>query len=87
MKKFIIIGVLALALMLLLGACSQPPEATPCPEPEACPDCPACPECEACPEVECPECPEPVVEVVPFEEAWANSGHNDEEAEAFTHWD
>ena len=86
MKKFIIIGAMALLLTLLLAACSTPPEATPCPEPEPCPDCPTCPECEACPEVECPECPEPVVAEVPFEEAWANSPHNDTEARAFNYW-
>jgi hypothetical protein len=28
-----------------------------------------------------------VVEVVPFEEEWANSPHNDGTAEAFSHWD
>ena len=27
------------------------------------------------------------VSVIPFEEQWANSGHNDVEAEAFRHWD
>jgi len=32
-----------------------------------------------------PPCP-PVVEQVPFQDDWANSPHNDIEAEAFNHW-
>lgn len=84
-SKFLIIaGMLLVALSLVLAACQTSPapapttEATPCPTAEPCPDCPACPDC--------PECPEPVVENVPFEEMWANSPHNDTEAEAFVHW-
>jgi len=74
-----------LLLALVLAGCATPTaEPVTCPEPEACPDCPTCPEPEACPT--CPEAPAPVVEVVPFEEEWANSPHNDAEAEAFIHW-
>ena len=29
----------------------------------------------------------PVVSVIPYEEEWANSPHNNKEAEAFIHWD
>jgi hypothetical protein len=51
-----------------------------CPETE----CPECPECAECPE--CPECPEAPVSEVPFQEAWVSSGHADETAESFNHW-
>jgi hypothetical protein len=77
-----------LPLLLLaagLAACGTAETATPCPEVE-CPECPEaeCPECPECPEAECPE---PVVSEVPFEDLWAVSGHADETAEAFRHWD
>ena len=80
--KYLLIGAFMLLLVVLLAACSPAPApapttapATPCPVAPACPDCPAC-----------PAPPEPVVQEVPFEEEWANSPHNDAEAEAFTHW-
>jgi hypothetical protein len=92
MRKFVLLVVLLAALALLV-ACNQQPN-PPAPQPEAaqveCPECPTCPEAPACPEVQaCPEpeaCPEPVVAVVPFEEQWAGSPHNDAESEAFVHW-
>jgi hypothetical protein len=83
--KHLMVGLLLLIAAMALAACgtaSPTAEATPCPEPEPCPDCP-----EAPPPPEAPECPEPVVAVVPFEQEWANSPHNDAEAEAFRHWD
>ena len=80
-----------LPLMILaaaLTACGTSETATPCPSVE-CPECPEA-ECPECPEAECPECPEcpgPVVSEVPFQDLWASSGHADETAEAFRHWD
>lgn len=92
MKRFLLVAALLLVLVLLV-ACSQdtvPPAPQPeaaqveCPECQACADAPVCPEVQACPEPEV--CAEPVVAVVPFEEQWANSPHNDITAEAFNHW-
>jgi hypothetical protein len=83
--------VLLLPLLLLvaaLTACGPAESATPCPEVE-CPECPEA-DCPECPEADCPECaecPEPVVSQVPFADLWAASGHADETAEAFRHWD
>jgi hypothetical protein len=72
-----------LLLAVALAACQPAPapttapvEQAPCPTAAPCPDCPAC-----------PTAPEPVVKVVPFQDDWANSGHNDAKAEAFVHWD
>ncbi len=81
MTKKIVKGVTLLAVLVLAGAllagCAQTPEETPAPAPVA---------TQACPEPEvCPELPEQVT--VPFEEAWKNSPHADETAEAFRHWD
>ncbi len=77
--KHLLVATVLLLLAMALAACSQPAvEATPCPTAAPCPDCPACPEP--------PPAPEPVVKVVPFEEEWAGSPHNDAEAEAFIHW-
>jgi hypothetical protein len=84
-KKYLFIGLLLIGLALAVAACSSPTTSTPCPECAACPEAPACPTAPACPEA--PACPTPVVEVVPFEEAWVNSGHADATAEAFRHWD
>jgi hypothetical protein len=85
-KHLFVAGLLLVALTLVLAACSTPAvEATPCPTGEPCPTCPTCPEAEPCPEAA--PCPEPVVKDVPFQELWANSSHNDAEAEAFVHWD
>ncbi len=83
MKKIFLIGVLVL-LALTLAACSSPstPEAVPCPSAAPCPTCP--PPSEAQPEAQ--TCPEPVVETVPYQEAWLASGHADAGAAAFTHW-
>ena len=82
-KKLIVIGFVLMGLALALAACAQPTaEATPCPTAEP---CPTCPEAPACPE--CTECPKPVVEDVPFETLWAESGHNNVTGEQFRHWD
>ncbi len=89
MKRIILIASLLLVIGLL-AACSQsePPAPQPAATQVPCPECPACPDCpapEPCPEAEA--CPEPVVATVPFEEAWANSPHNDITSESFIHWD
>jgi hypothetical protein len=83
-KKILFAGLLLLGIAIALAACGGA-DATPCPD---CPVAEACPTAAACPD--CPPaeaCPEPVVADVPFEEAWASSGHSDETAEAFRHWD
>ncbi len=74
MYRKLLFAVALLLLGLAMASCAAQPaaEGTPCPE------APACPECEACPEA-------PAV-AVPFEDAWAGSGHADAEAEAFNHW-
>jgi hypothetical protein len=84
-KYLILTGFALVALTLVLAACGTTTEPTPCPTAAPCPDCPTCPEPPACPEPE--PCPPPVVENVPFEDLWVNSGHADSEAEAFRHWD
>ena len=77
-KKILLSGLLLLGLSLVLASCGQT-EATPCPD---------CPEPEPCPTaVPCPGCPEPVVDNVPYQDGWVNSGHADAAAEAFRHWD
>jgi hypothetical protein len=87
-SKYLLVGAFLLLLVLALTACSgaapEVEDATAVDQAveavqEACPTAAPCPTCETCP-------PPPVVEVVPFEEEWANSPHNDAEAAAFTHW-
>jgi hypothetical protein len=82
--KSIPIVALLLVLTLTLAACSSDPapEATPCPAPEPCPDCPTAAPCPSC-----PDCPEPEGVLVPFEAEWANSPHNNIQADAFRFWD
>jgi hypothetical protein len=70
-----------LLLGVILVACGPSETATPCPPT---PECPECPEPTECPEVERPES---AVDEVLFEDLWVASGHADETAEAFTHWD
>jgi hypothetical protein len=82
-KKYLFIGLLLIGVGLALAACSS--QATPCAECPAAPACPTCPTTEACPEPT--ECPAPAVADIPFEAAWAGSGHADATAEAFRHWD
>ncbi len=80
-----LVWLLVMIAVLALPACGITfPTAGPttCPEPVPCTDCPAA---EPCPE--CPACPEPEGVLVPFEAEWANSPHNDVEAEAFRFWD
>jgi hypothetical protein len=66
----------SLLIALLLAGCSGGSEGT-----TGQVDCPECPEC---PEIDCPA---PLGGEVPFEAAWAGSGHADSAAEAFRHWD
>lgn len=83
--KHLLIGTSMLVAGVALAACGitiPTAEATRCPDPEPCIDCPAV---ESCPD--CPECPKPEGVLVPFEIEWANSPHNDVEAEAFRYWD
>lgn len=74
-NKTLIIPVLILAAGIL-AACGGGAE----------PEVPVadCPDCAECPEIDCPT---PLGGDVPFEEAWAGSGHADSSAEAFRHWD
>lgn len=83
-RKALLVAAALVLLSLALVACAGAPEATPAPT-QACPECPDCPECPECPEPT--PCPEGSTVEVPFEEAWANSPHADETAEAFVHWD
>ena len=80
-KKFLLVGFLLIGIAIALAACAsaEPTPCPDCPEPEPCPTAAPCPDC--------PACPEPVVADVPYEEDWAGSGHSDETAEAFRHWD
>lgn len=77
--KIMLVGAFLVLAALVLAACQT---ATPAPVEEK--PCPTAAPCPACPE--CPAPPEPVVKEVPFQDAWASSGHNDAEAEAFVHW-
>ena len=76
MKKKIFIALILLVAGLLLSGCGSSAE----------PGVPAvdCPDCPECPEIDCPA---PLGGAVPFEAAWAGSGHADSTAEAFRHWD
>jgi hypothetical protein len=80
--KIIIVVGFVLLLAAIVAACQPAPapttapvETTPCPTAAPCPECPTC-----------PEPTEPVVNEVPFQDLWANSGHNKADAEAFNHW-
>lgn len=64
-----------LLLAAALTACGAGEDATPCPPTPECPTCPPPPTAD-----------EATVEV-PFLELWKDSGHADETAEAFVHWD
>jgi hypothetical protein len=80
--KIIILGALMLLLAVALAACQPAPAPTQAPvEQKPCPTAAPCPECPAC-----PPAPEPVVKEVPFQDAWAGSGHNDAKSMAFTDW-
>ena len=84
-SKLLFVGAFLLLLALALAACnSAPPEAATQPAPVVQPTAKPCP--TAAPAPECPAPPTPVVENVPFQDAWANSPHNDVTAEAFNHW-
>jgi hypothetical protein len=71
-KKLIVMLVMAAAVLVLAGCAGGGSSAADCP------DCPECPEIT---------CPTPLGGEVPFEAAWAGSGHADSAAEAFRHWD
>jgi len=66
-----------LLTVLVLTACGGGATATPCPPTPECPECPPPPT---------PDAEESAVEV-PFQDLWAASGHADQAAEAFRHWD
>jgi Cytochrome c7 and related cytochrome c len=83
-KKYLFVGLLLIGVALAIAACSSPTP-TPSALPPTAQACPTCPTAEACPEPTA--CPTPVVADVPFEAAWAGSGHADSTAEAFRHWD
>jgi len=73
MKRKVLIAFAVLLVGLLLSGCGSPADPG-----VDCPDCPECPEID---------CPLPLGGDVPFEAAWAGSGHADSAAEAFRHWD
>ncbi len=73
MRKRFIIVILLVLLAGILAACGGADVSE-----AECPDCPECPEII---------CPTPKGGAVPFEDAWAGSGHADSTAEAFRHWD
>ena len=75
MKKYLIIVFAMLLAVVILSGCGTSAEPGTGAD---CPDCPECPE---------PDCTEPLGGDVPFEQAWAGSGHADSTAEAFRHWD
>ena len=80
-KNYPIIGAILLGLVFLMSACGQA-------ETTACPDCPIITPCPtAVPRSGPSVCPEPLVDAVPFEDDWANSGHGDAAAIAFRLWD
>lgn len=79
-KTLAIVGFMLVSLALVLAACSS--SATPCPD---CAVAEPCPTAAPCPD--CPTCEEPVVEDVPFQDAWVLSGHNQSDSETFRHWD
>jgi hypothetical protein len=79
--KYLIVGATLLLLALALAACSSQPTPTQAPVLPTSAPCPT-----AAPAPACPTPPEPVVKEVPFQDAWANSPHNDIKAEAFNHW-
>ena len=79
-----LVGLLLLLLVAVaLAACGGAETATPCPPTQECPECPPSPTCPPPPTAEAVE---PAVEV-PFQDLWVASGHADESAEAFRHWD
>ncbi len=80
-KKYLFIGLLLIGVALAIAACSSSPATTAVAPTQACPTCPTPP---ACPTAA--PCPTPVVQDVPFEQAWVNSGHADATSAAFTHW-
>ena len=73
-RNVLIVGFLLVSVMILSG-CGATPETADCPEVGECPECPEI------------DCPTPLGGEVPFEQAWAGSGHADSAAEAFRHWD
>jgi len=73
-RNVLIVGFLLVSVMILSG-CGASPEAADCPEVGECPECPEI------------DCPTPLGGEVPFEGAWAGSGHADSTVEAFRHWD
>ena len=74
MKRRLLILTLMIAAVLILSGCGSSPDSAGA-------DCPDCPEC---PDIDCMA---PLGGEVPFEAAWAGSGHAKSDAEAFRHWD
>ncbi len=81
--KYIVIAA-ALLLLLSLAACNSTETQAPAAEEQAAVECPTAEPCPECPT--CPAPPEPVVKEVPNQDDWANSPHNQADAEAFNHW-
>ncbi len=91
-KRFIlIVGMLLLVLFVLAACQSEPTEVEVTRIVEVSGETVEVPgetvEVEVTRVVEVPAEVEMAVSVIPFEEEWANSPHNDAEAEAFVHWD
>ncbi len=90
-KRIILIVGLLLIALAVLAACQSEPEEVEVTRVVEVPVEVEVPgettEVEVTRVVEVPAEVEMAVAVVPFEEEWANSPHNDAEAEAFVHWD
>ncbi len=87
-KQVLLLGALLLAIAMVLAACQQG-DTAPTPQPtEAEAEEVAQQSTQApCPTAPAVQCPEQIIEHVPYQEEWLASPHADVEAEAFVHWD